>query len=88
MEIQKKDNFLEIVKWLNKELYTEYDNQFLRDEFKKFCNYWTETNKKWKERWEAEKFFCINKRFSRWLLNAKKYSCNKKTYDIIFTNEF
>ena len=88
MEIQKNDNFWEIVKWINKDLYCEYDREFLKEEFRKFSDYWTETNRKGKERWETEKFFCINKRFSRWLLNAKKYSWNKKTYDIIFTDEF
>lgn len=94
MEIQKNDNFWEIlqintliennnefkkiVKWIKIELYQEYDFYFIFEEFKKFCSYWTEEDKKGKERWQVEKFFSVNKRFSRWLINAKRYSLNKK----------
>jgi len=74
MEIQKNETSLEIIKPINTELYYQYDEKYLKEEAKKFYDYWTETNKKGKKRWEAEKFFCINKRFSRWLLNAKRYN--------------
>jgi hypothetical protein len=45
----------------------------MEDELESFIDYWTEPNKKWKERWEFEKTFEPNRRFLRWLRNNKKW---------------
>lgn len=49
------------------ELGNEYDN---------FFSYWTEKDKKGKERWQSEKFFDISRRVKTWMTNKIKYSNN------------
>ena len=45
------------------------------DERKKFYNYWTEKNKSGtKQRWELEKTFDVDRRFSTWRQNAAKFN--------------
>lgn len=59
---KKKPEFLkiEIPDWMESEL-----NNFIA--------YWTETSKSGKQRWQAEKFFDPQKRWSTWLKNAEKW---------------
>lgn len=54
----------------------EIDKNELEEEVKKFIDYWTEENSRWKKRYEFEKTFDPNRRFARWLSNNKKW--NKK----------
>ena len=49
------------------ELNTEYDN---------FLSYWTEKDKKGKERWENEKYFDIARRIKTWMTNSTKFKNN------------
>ncbi len=59
-------------------LYEEHDKEFIDDEVKSFCNYWTErTLSGKKQKWELEKTFEIEKRLSYWLRNSNKYSSSK-----------
>jgi hypothetical protein len=49
------------------ELNNEYDN---------FYSYWTEKDKKGKERWENEKYFDISRRIKTWITNSTKFKTN------------
>jgi len=60
-------------KIINKYKITENE---LNEEIENFITYWTEKNIKWKQRYEFEKTFEPNKRFTRWLSNNNKW---KKT---------
>lgn len=48
----------------------------LGDEYDNFLSYWTEQNKSGKERWEAEKFFNIERRINTWITNKTKFNNN------------
>jgi len=48
----------------------------LGDEYDNFYAYWTEKNKKGKERWEMEKFFNIERRIKTWITNSTKFKNN------------
>lgn len=54
----------------------------LKQELSNFYWYWTEMNDWWKkERWQIQKTFDINKRFSRWINNKKNWNIwNKKQF--------
>jgi hypothetical protein len=45
----------------------------LGDEFENFKSYWTEPDKKGKQRWENEKYFDISRRIKTWMNNKTKY---------------
>jgi hypothetical protein len=45
----------------------------LGDEFENFKSYWTEPDKKGKQRWENEKYFDIRRRIKTWMINKTKY---------------
>lgn len=49
------------------ELGNEYDN---------FYSYWTEKDKKGKERWQNEKYFDISRRIKTWITNSTKFKNN------------
>jgi hypothetical protein len=46
----------------------------LGSEYENFVSYWTEKDKKGKQRWEAEKFFDISRRIKTWIANKNKYN--------------
>jgi hypothetical protein len=48
----------------------------LGDEYDSFYSYWTEKDKKGKERWEMEKFFNIERRIKTWMTNSTKFKNN------------
>lgn len=48
----------------------------LGDEYDNFYSYWTEKDKKGKERWENEKYFDIARRISTWMKNSEKFKTN------------
>lgn len=48
----------------------------LGSEYENFLSYWTEKDKKGKERWQSEKFFDISRRVKTWMANKIKYSNN------------
>jgi hypothetical protein len=52
----------------------------LEDEFENFKSYWTEPDKKGKQRWENEKYFDISRRIKTWMSNKTKFN-NGKTND-------
>jgi hypothetical protein len=45
----------------------------LGDEIENFKSYWTEPDKKGKQRWENEKYFDISRRIKTWMNNKTKY---------------
>ena len=51
----------------------------LENEFDNFLSYWTEKDKKGKERWQSEKFFNIERRIATWMANKIKYNNNGST---------
>ena len=59
--------FSEMVKPYFFELDTELDN---------FVSYWTEKDKKGKERWRNEKYFDISRRIKTWMTNSTKFKNN------------
>jgi len=66
-EIKEKENkvsFSEMLSPFTFELGNEYNN---------FYSYWTEKDKKGKERWESEKFFDISRRITTWLSRSNSY---------------
>jgi hypothetical protein len=48
----------------------------LENEFENFYSYWTEKDKKGKERWQSEKFFDISRRIKTWMANKNKFNKN------------
>jgi hypothetical protein len=48
----------------------------LGNQYDNFLSYWTEKDKKGKERWQAEKFFDISRRISTWMANKNKFNSN------------
>lgn len=62
-----KISFNEMLIPFIEDLNTEYDN---------FFSYWTEKNKKGKERWEMEKFFDLSRRITTWMNNKSKFNNN------------
>jgi hypothetical protein len=48
----------------------------LENEFENFYSYWTEKDKKGKERWQSEKFFDISRRIKTWMANKNKFNNN------------
>jgi hypothetical protein len=48
----------------------------LNDEYDNFFSYWTEKDKKGKERWENEKYFDISRRIKTWITNSTKFKTN------------
>jgi len=48
----------------------------LGDEYDNFYSYWTEKDKKGKERWENEKYFDISRRIKTWITNSTKFKNN------------
>jgi len=48
----------------------------LNDEYDNFFSYWTEKDKKGKERWENEKYFDISRRIKTWITNSTKFKSN------------
>jgi hypothetical protein len=48
----------------------------LENEFENFYSYWTEKDKKGKERWQSEKFFDISRRIKTWMSNKNKFNNN------------
>ena len=48
----------------------------LGDEYDNFYSYWTEKDKKGKERWENEKYFDISRRIKTWITNSTKFKSN------------
>jgi len=56
----------------------EISENEMENELEDFIDYWTEPNKKWKERWQFEKTFEPNRRFSRWLRNSSKWNKPEK----------
>lgn len=54
--------------------------KIIKDEIKKFSEYWTELNSTGKkQRWEKEKVFEIKRRLTTWLNNNNKWSGNNNT---------
>ncbi len=51
----------------------------LEDEFENFKSYWTEPDKKGKQRWENEKYFDISRRIKTWMSNKTKFNNGKST---------
>jgi hypothetical protein len=51
----------------------------LGDEFENFKSYWTEADKKGKQRWENEKYFDISRRIKTWMTNKTKFNNDKST---------
>jgi hypothetical protein len=51
----------------------------LEDEFENFKSYWTEPDKKGKQRWENEKYFDISRRIKTWMNNKTKFNNGKST---------
>ena len=49
----------------------------LDDEFENFKSYWTEPDKKGKQRWENEKYFDISRRIKTWMTNKTKFNNGK-----------
>jgi hypothetical protein len=49
----------------------------LEDEFENFKSYWTEPDKKGKQRWENEKYFDISRRIKTWMTNKNKFNNGK-----------
>jgi len=64
---ESKVSFSEMLSPFKDQLFFEYDN---------FYSYWTEKNSKGKERWEAEKFFNIERRIATWMNNNNKFNNN------------
>lgn len=60
-------SFYEMVTMVQSEIGDEFDN---------FYSYWTEKDKKGKERWESEKFFDISRRVKTWMANKSKFNNN------------
>ena len=58
----------------------------LGDEYDNFYAYWTEQNKSGRERWEAEKFFNIERRIKTWILNKTKFNNNGNTTEKLGTS--
>lgn len=57
---------------------TGLSTETVRAELKKFTLYWTERSKSGKkQRWEMEKTFEVDRRFSKWLSNCQKWSKEK-----------
>jgi Domain of unknown function (DUF4373) len=48
----------------------------LGNEYDNFYSYWTEKDKKGKERWQSEKFFDISRRIKTWMANKNKFNNN------------
>jgi len=48
----------------------------LGNEYDNFLSYWTEKDKKGKERWQSEKFFDISRRINTWMANKNKFNNN------------
>jgi hypothetical protein len=48
-------------------------------EFENFKSYWTEPDKKGKQRWENEKYFDISRRIKTWMTNKTKFNNDKST---------
>jgi len=48
----------------------------LNNEYDNFFSYWTEKDKKGKERWENEKYFDISRRIKTWITNSTKFKTN------------
>jgi hypothetical protein len=48
----------------------------LGSEYENFLSYWTEKDKRGKERWQSEKFFDISRRIKTWMANKIKYNNN------------
>ena len=58
---------------------TDLPEDTIHAEIKKFVSYWTETNKSGKkQRWEAERFFEVNKRLATWFGNVNKFNKQNK----------
>lgn len=54
------------------------NEDFIRQEIKKFVSYWTELNKSGtKQRWEGEKYFDVSRRIGTWIKNSNKFSVEK-----------
>jgi hypothetical protein len=51
----------------------------LEDEFENFKSYWTEPDKRGKQRWENEKYFDISRRIKTWMTNKTKFNNGKST---------
>lgn len=49
----------------------------LGDEFENFSSYWTEPDKRGKQRWENEKYFDISRRIKTWMTNKTKFNNGK-----------
>lgn len=57
------------------DLLTPFEHE-LNTELHNFLSYWTERDKKGKERWECEKFFDISRRVKTWMANKNKFNNN------------
>jgi hypothetical protein len=59
--------------------FSEMLSPFIADlnyEYDNFFSYWTEKDKKGKERWENEKYFDISRRIKTWITNSTKFKNN------------
>ncbi|CAB4137524.1 Domain of unknown function DUF4373 [uncultured Caudovirales phage] len=66
-EEESKVSFSEMLFPFIPDLNNEYDN---------FYSYWTEKDKKGKERWQNEKYFDISRRVKTWITNSTKFKNN------------
>jgi len=76
---EKESKVNEIKEKESKEYFSEMLSSFLLelgDEYDNFYSYWTEKDKKGKERWENEKYFDISRRIKTWITNSTKFKNN------------
>jgi len=69
-EIKENENKVFLI-----DLLTPFEHE-LNTEYHNFLSYWTERDKKGKERWECEKFFDISRRVKTWMSNKNKFNNN------------
>lgn len=79
---QMKENESKVNEIKEKESKISFSVQLLQyvielgDEYDNFYSYWTEKDKKGKERWENEKYFDISRRIKTWMTNSTKFKNN------------
>jgi hypothetical protein len=63
--------------------------EWMESDLTEFIAYWTESNpKSWKQRWQGEKFFDPQKRWSTWMRNAERWkptSSNRNSKNFVWT---
>lgn len=73
----------------NKELFInsiEEYKEILGDSYNEFTEYWCETDKNGKLRYELEKFFDVKRRINTWIKNKLRYG-NTKTFNSTATSQ-